>query len=240
MTSRRRMMMGTSDIPDLAIPEEWKSLETITDSWHTIIRNCKNGLYKTKYKVGDTKAINFGNTLGIGLFRVAGFDVDETTSGNMAHMSWIADYVPNYQSVWNTLDETDQENGYMTSVLKSNIDALLPTFPNPLRNAICEVRKSCHVSKSKDVEIKVKLWTLSCREIGFTTEAEQIGPVYIDSKNIFPKFAEIPPANRGVRVWTRSCGLSNNTIKSYSSMGEGSRSMGQENVSYYLWLGFCI
>lgn len=62
----------------------------ITDDWDTILASIANGTYRSKYKVGNYKALDLGSE-GIINMQIAGFDKDKLADGSgTAAISWIS------------------------------------------------------------------------------------------------------------------------------------------------------
>lgn len=65
--------------------------ETITDSWEEIIASTKDGSYKEKYSIGDTKTIDLGSAGKVNM-QIVAFDVDELADGTgKAPITWISE-----------------------------------------------------------------------------------------------------------------------------------------------------
>ncbi len=170
---------------------------TITDSWDQIIASVNKGTYKSKYKIGDTKALDLGSGIIVEM-QIAAFDADELAdgSGNKAAITWISkQLIPGHRM--NPERETDASNSSkyksgtgniggwehseMRAWLKSDIKPLLPAT---VRNAIKSVKK---YSASYDTSGKWKknamtvddVWIPSYREIdGSSSDFETMGPTY--------------------------------------------------------------
>lgn len=85
--------------------------ETITDSWEEIIASTKDGSYKERYSIGDTKTIDLGSEGKVNM-QIVAFDVDELADGTgKAPITWVSEQTmlkerrynpklsPNYQYV---------------------------------------------------------------------------------------------------------------------------------------------
>lgn len=65
--------------------------ETITDSWEEIIASTKDGTYKDRYSIGDTKTIDLG-TEGKVNMQIVAFDADDLADGTgKAPITWISE-----------------------------------------------------------------------------------------------------------------------------------------------------
>ena len=67
-----------------------KEVAEITDDWATILAAIDDGTYRSKYKVGNYKALDLGSE-GVVNMQIAGFDKDTLADGSgMAPISWIS------------------------------------------------------------------------------------------------------------------------------------------------------
>ena len=255
MTTRRRLLGGAFDIPDAEIPEAWKAKETITDSWHTVIKNCENGSYKEKYKIGDTKVANFGAE-GLAVMRLVGFDCDELASGGYACTSWIPEHCLKTLTYWNYPPSKGTEGGYAASTLKEKIDAVFLLLPEVLQQNIKEVKKTCMQQNGVDQTVDVKVWPPSYRELGgyslgdapdtsSTSGEEKSGPYYSNPPRCTRRTGDTP--NGSVKTsWLRSVsyhggasgGCAHETAK--SSTGALNSAPWVYNESLGVMPGFCI
>lgn len=169
--------------------------DTIKDSWEDIIASVNNGTYKSKYKIGDTKTVDFylaGTSRG-GLItmEIAAFDTDEKADGSgNAAITWIArdtllesEYMNSTSSLIKGYH--DACGGWKGSYMR---DATMPYYlvlmsPPELREAIVPVTK---YSMSMDDDGNIvnneassdKIWIPSAREVFGGSAYETTGPVY--------------------------------------------------------------
>lgn len=155
------------------------SPETISDSWEEIIAAIANNTYKTKYAVGDSKAVDLGDQ-GVIVFQIAAFDADPLASGSgTAAITWVAQRLLVTTKQMNS--SSTSANGYPASnVLRPYlINTILPRFPEVLRNNMQEVTKySYNKTTSGDITSTEKLCIPSYREVFGGTNLESHGPVY--------------------------------------------------------------
>ena len=180
----------------------------ITDSWATIFANIDNGTYKTVYKVGNYKPLDFGSEGTLNM-QIAAFDKDELSSGNgYAPISWVpmgalkTGHKMRDKSLTAITDENNATIGYedntgtlggyetttMHTYCNEDVYAMIPA---EVRSRILEVKKysySYYVSETSpyyvsanNVVTNEKVWILSRREVFGSTET--MGPKY---STIFP------------------------------------------------------
>ena len=158
----------------------------LSDSWKDIIKAGKNGSYKKKYRVGDTKELNLG-TEGIITMRLVAMDADELADGSgFASMTWIAEDLLNTEHVMNT--EPTIDGGWPASDLRAWLStSVYELVPEEVRTAIKEVNKYSYIytkTSAETVSSADTIWIPSCREIyGENSADEDRG---VDYSNAFP------------------------------------------------------
>lgn len=189
--------------PDPALPADWKSKESISDSWAEVIWHCqKKKDYKKRYKLGDTKVASFGSE-GLTLMRLVGFDCDELANGSgYCHTAWVPEHCLNTLVQWNLTDTNT--GGYAASNIKSKVDPLINKLSPVLQNGILSVKKTCKTKSGSDQVITSKIWIPSSREMGYTgEERENSGPVYTNPP-LYPKKTGSTPNGASTASWLRS------------------------------------
>ena len=169
--------------------------DTIKDGWEDIIASVNDGTYKSKYKIGDTKTVDFylaGTSRG-GLItmEIAAFDTDEKADGSgNAAITWIArdtllesEYMNSTSSLIKGYH--DACGGWKGSYMR---DATMPYYlvlmsPPELREAIVPVTKySMSMDDDGNIvnneESSDKIWIPSAREVFGGSGYETAGPVY--------------------------------------------------------------
>lgn len=69
-------------------------VEEITDSWQDILDNVANGTYKTRYKIGNYKAMDLGSE-GSVIMQISAKDAEPLATGTgKAALSWVAKTLP--------------------------------------------------------------------------------------------------------------------------------------------------
>lgn len=150
-------------------------VEEITDSWDTIIANIDNGTYKTKYRVGNYKPLDFG-TEGIIDMQIVDFDVDELESGEYAPITFVAMKPMRTKKASGASYSTPI--GWNNSLIKTYLNnTILPTLPSNVQSRIVSVKKISRKGSTDSTTIE-KLWIPSGRETYHTQRMEQSGPNY--------------------------------------------------------------
>ena len=138
----------------------------LTDSWTDIVEASKNGTYKEKYRIGDTKELDLG-TEGVITMKLVAMDADELSDGSgYASMTWIAEDLLNTEHVMNTEDTI--EGGWPASDLRVWLrTSIYELVPDEVRTEIKEVRKysMSFIPTIETVSSSDTIWIPSCREI---------------------------------------------------------------------------
>lgn len=144
-----------------------------TDSWETISAACKDGSYKTVYKVGDTKDIELstGETITVAIM---GFDHDDLSDGSGKAPITVA--------MENLLSSTYRMNAKETNtggwdeceMRTSTMATLLSQLPADLRNVIKQVNKKATAgSQSTTITTSAdKLFLFALAELASKTGLE--------------------------------------------------------------------
>lgn len=144
-----------------------------TDSWETISAACKDGSYKTVYKVGDTKEITLstGETITVAIM---GFDHDDLSDGSGKAPITVA--------MENLLSSTYRMNAKETNaggwdeceMRTSTMATLLSQLPADLRNVIKQVNKKATAgSQSTTITTSAdKLFLFALAELASKTGLE--------------------------------------------------------------------
>lgn len=172
---------------DITYTAAYAVVEEITDTWDTIIANIDNGTYKTKYKIGNYKPLDFG-TEGTINMQIVAMDTDENTSGATVPLTFIGMELLNTSHRMNPSKTAGTEGtgtlgGWEKSEMRSYLsDTILPLIPSNVAERINAVKK---ISNAYDVNETAfqqttydKLWIPGHREIFNSTSYDQTGPVY--------------------------------------------------------------
>jgi len=218
---------------------------TITDSWSEIFAAEDNGTYKTKYNIGDTKALNWNGACV--LMQIAAFDEDDLADNTgKAKITWISVGFVAYKSM-NPTDTTTggwadcEQRDYMQR-------AILPNINSAVRSNIKPVTKiSYDYSTSSNITTTDSVWIPSEYEMTGTTDiAEKTGACYT---GLFGTVAHSSPSTSRIKKhnpcgtgsaggwWLRSAS-SALRFHCVGSSGVGDSSVGAA-TSYGLVLGFC-
>jgi hypothetical protein len=225
----------------------------LTDSWEQIIAAGKDGTYKDRYRIGDTKELDLGEE-GIIHMKLAAMDADELADGSgKAHMTWIAVELIKSEHQMN-LTSTN-EGGWPKSDMRTWLrDSIFPLFPDNLKLNIKEVRKySYSYSDGDNISSKETIWIPSMREVvggsegrsslGYEYSWENRGPEYT---TVFPddesRVKRQTGASRSSWWWLRSAsvrfGIVFNYVDNDGAWSDSSRhfSRSQGGVA----VGFCL
>lgn len=211
----------------------------ITDSWDTIIANIDNGTYKTKYKIGNYKPIDLGETYGTAInMQIVAMDADELASGGTAPLTFLAKELLLQTSKMNTTKTN--ANGYpATNVMKPLLDnTIYPLLPNNIKERIQRVNKTYYDYTTTSTLTSVeKLWIPSAREMFGGTSYESSGPDYTalftDATSRIKK-----RSGSAQYYWLRSA-LSSGAFDFCSVGSSGGVSGGYASFAYGVCLGFC-
>lgn len=220
-----------------------------TDSWETISAACKDGSYKTVYKVGDTKDITLstGETITVAIM---GFDHDDLSDGSGKAPITVA--MKNLLATTYRMNATGTNaGGWDESEMRtSTMATLLSQLPSDLQGVIKQVNKKATAgSKSTSITTYAdKLWLLAEVEVDGTTSAG-----YADEGEQYEYWKTVKDgtvnadrikylsngSGSAYNWWLRSPYVSNSTgfrsISSTGSVGAYSASTAR-GVSF----GFCI
>ena len=141
---------------------------TLTDSWEQIIAAGRDGTYREKYRIGDTKELDLGQE-GIITMKLAALDEDELADGSgKAPMTWIAEQSLDTQHYMNSVDTN--AGGWEHSEMRAWLrEYLQPLLPPEIQEGVSEVLKySNSYEQKKTVASKDTLWIPSARELNET------------------------------------------------------------------------
>ena len=146
------------------------AVDFATDSWETISAACKDGSYKTVYKVGDTKDITLstGETITVAIM---GFDHDDLCDGSGKAPITVA--MENLLASKYRMNSLNTNAGGWDDCLMrtSTMATLLSQLPTDLQSVIKQVNKKA-TAGSKSTAIKTsadKLWLFAEVEVDGTT-----------------------------------------------------------------------
>lgn len=227
---------------------------TIIDSWEEIIASCNDGTYKSKYHIGDSKALDLGSE-GVVDMQIAAFDADELANGSgTAAITWISKQLLNTEHRMNPFTDFNDSThtatlgtggigGWKESEMRSWLNSSVkPLIPFTVRSSIKQVKKYSTSMDTSYNKIENELtyddvWIPSEREVyGRTAES---GPTY---DGLFTSYYDrtkkhIDEANNSW-WWLRSvagnlgfCGVAANSVD-YVSTGA--------HYVHSVALGFCL
>ena len=196
----------------------------LTDSWEEIIEAGKDGTYKEKYVIGDTKELDLGKE-GVITMKLAAMDADELADGSgYAAMTWVATNLLNTEYAMNIEDTVD--GGWPETSQRAWLNSdFLSLFPEDLSKEIKTVKKYSFsfFPETKTLVSYDRIWVPSCREMfGVDGGDEDNGPTYNDA---FPNptYWERCHINSGERTnWTmRSVIALKSGLKGFVEGSEG-------------------
>lgn len=233
------------------------NLDTISDSWATIVENANAGTVDG-YNVGDTKTLEFdyNSKHYIAQAKIIG-KAHDTISGseNKAALTWLFEPI-----VWtHNMNATNTNSGgwmgengdvYDSSLdltegelthgcaMRKFVYSLLAGFPELLKNNIKTVDK-LYDDDSAIRTSKEKLWIPSLIETGLTASYARAGQgtQYAAFTNNASRLRNSMGANQ--YWWTRSRNTNNSITFCYVS-SDGSASYGSASNVYGVALGFCL
>ena len=150
----------------------------LTDTWEEIAAAGRDGTYKERYRIGDTKELDMGSE-GIITMKLAAMDEDELADGSgKAPMTWVADEC--LQSLHNMNSEDTSEGGWEASGMRAWLrETVLPLMPKEVRNNIREVTKYSYFNDEQKVETsKDTIWIPSLREVELADQYEWVNDFY--------------------------------------------------------------
>ncbi len=236
----------TDDLTVYAVYEVKMNNETVNDGWKTIAASAKDGTYKTKYSVGDLKAVDLGSE-GVHLMQLVAFDTDDKADGSgKAPMTWIMeDLLPTaYRMNPSKVDGqegTGTLGGYDKTEMKSYLtDTILPLFPTDVRNNIVPVTKHQKAYDASGTGFQESttetLWIPGDKEVLNRTSIDAAGPAY---SNVFKDTASRQKEKNGSykNWWLRSASDAD-SFRHVTNTGNG----GYSNASSIFGVcpGFCM
>lgn len=220
-----------------------------TDSWETISAACKDGSYKTVYKVGDTKDIELSNGETITV-AIMGFDHDDLSDGSGKAPITLG--MTELLATNSKMNSTRINAGGWNDCLMrtSTMATLLSRLPSDLQSVIKTVNKKATAGSQSTTIITSSdnLWLFSEVEIDGTTTAGYIdeGEQYEYWKTVKDGTAQADrikylsngsgPANPW---WLRSPYVGNST--NFQSIGSsGGFLSNTANILRGVCFGFCV
>ena len=210
--------------------------DTISDTWEEISGAISDGTYKTKYAIGDTKAVDLGDQ-GVICMQIAAFDADVDENGNTIPITFVCKHILTTYKRMNASNTTT--GGYPASDIKTTIAAYESRLPETLKKMIIPAKKtSWDDNSSTDIESVEKLWLLSYREVFGGTDYEKSGVVYSDLfKSTATRIKKRYGTGSANSWWLRSADSS--TYFSYVTSG-GSNGYGSASNTLGVVFGFCV
>lgn len=237
----------TGDIVVTATAVVFRSFAT--DTWAQISAACKDGSYKTVYKVGDTKDIELstGETITVAIM---GFDHDDLSDGSGKAPITVA--MENLLASKYRMNSTDTNAGGWDDCLMrtSTMSTLLSQLPSDLQSVIKQVNKKATVggTSTSITTSSDKLWLLAEVEVDGTTEAG-----YVDEGKQYEYWKTVKDGTvRADRIkylsngsgsangwWLRSPSIPFTTNFTLIST-QGGLDSNDANYNYGVCFGFCV
>ena len=208
--------------------------DTISDSWEEISAAIADGTYKTKYAIGDTKAVDMGDQ-GVICMQIAAFDADTDANGNTVPITWVSEQILTTTHNMNSSNTTS--GGYPASAMKTYINGLKDRLPAVVKSMIVPVQKTSRQKSPSDTDLTTteELWIPSYREV--TGAVEATGPVYSSLfKNSTSRIKKRYGTGSANNWWVRSA--SNSTAFLCISFLGGNDANGASNSNGVV-RGFC-
>ena len=224
------------------------SFDTIEDDWATIIAKAEAGTASQSYSIGDTKLIDLGAE-GKVYAQIAGFDLDDLTSGGKAKVTFVTKGMLATNHRMNPANNggaqgTGANGGWEHSEMRTYLnDTVFALLPSELQSAIKSVTKySDYIvpgesAVTHDQETQDKLWIPSAREVFGGTSYEQTGPIY---SGLFSNNASRVKFNKSgsASIWWLRSASSASSFRNVAS--NGSANNGGSDYARSVVLGFCI
>ena len=219
--------------------------EALTDTWEEIAAASRDGTYKERYRIGDTKELDMGSE-GIITMKLVAMDEDELADGSgKAPMTWVADELLQSEHYMNS--EGTNEGGWEASEMRAWLrETVLPLMPEEVRNNIREVTKySYSYEEHKGVASKDTIWIPSDREVFYADHSknytmEETGAVYTSSFTNDETRKRSRDGESGASWWwLRSASISA-SYRFYDVNSSGDRGHGIANSDGGVVVGFCL
>ena len=147
-------------------------------SWSQISADIASGMAPVKYKVGQTKQVDFGSEGKVEM-RIVGFGTDELADNTgAAGITFIGKQTLATSHRMNATQSTS--GGWADSEIRAYLaSSIAPLVPNEVASLIKPVKKYSYVdSNSPNDETSDSLWIPSTREVVIASPKESSGPSY--------------------------------------------------------------
>ena len=217
---------------------------SITDDWNDIIEAEKDGTFLSKYSIGDTKSIKFGD-LPV-LMEIVAFDKDLLSDNSgVAHITWLSKY-PAFTRRYGP----SVVNGWVQSEIRGYLRSQLALCQEDLLDAIKEVKKTYYCANPSSTQGTFTTFDTvfipSAKELGLTGSfVETDGVIYSDKftdNSSRKKFSGLDSTSTAAKYYTRSTTYSKSSSADsevgVSESGAAS-SVSPTSSSYTIVFGFC-
>lgn len=222
-------------------------VEEITDSWDTIIANIDNGTYKTKYKIGNYKPLDFG-TAGTINMQIVAMDADVLSDGSgYAPISFIAKELLNTSQNMGPSghNDSDWSNSELRSYLKTTV---YPLIPEGVRKRIQNVDKtflyhSKFASTDETRSVSDNIWIPSSREFCCYTSSPRDEASGVKYSLMYKENNDRVKTKNNVasEYWLRSSRTATNSGGSYSTVNtSGQLYFSSDEELNGVCIGFCL
>lgn len=207
--------------------------ETISDSWEDIFANEENGTYSTKYKVGDTKSIDYNGTTAY--VEIATIDGDTLSNGSgNAKITWLFTKIMFEKRLHSSSNTTKWELCELRTYLR---DTVIYYLPEIVRTNIKEVNKTCYDHDKSILSVAETIWIPSINEVTSTTQHET-GVKYstlFSSNELRIKYYN----TTATAWWTRTMGSGGVSAYIVPTTGIAPNKTAYKTSAYGVLLGFC-
>ena len=164
--------------PAPTVPSRSDTPMALTDSWEQIIAASRDGSYRDRYRIGDTKELDMGSE-GVITMKLVAMDEDELADGSgKAPMTWVADELLKSEHNMNYTDTN--KGGWEASGMRAWLrETVLPLMPEEVRSGIKEVTKySYSYEEQKGVTTTDTIWIPSAREVFLADDPDWVNDCY--------------------------------------------------------------
>ena len=215
-----------------------------TMTWAEISEASANGTASTLFKIGDTKEVVIGGTTHTVV--IADLNHDDLADGSgKAGLSIVLRNALDTTSAY-TSSKTATTTTWEQSLLRTNIQALIPSLPSDLQSVIKPVNKVSYIGTSSSEgnynTTTDSLWPLSKKEFGLSMSHVK------DEGTAYPLLAELPSGDlarstrsgKKVGVWLRGRNSAWNRHADYISATGQMSGIASSAEQANIYFGFCV
>lgn len=220
----------------------------IEDSWAQIFAAINDGSYKTKYSIGNYKALDLGSQ-GVVNMQIVAMDADEKADGSgNAPITWVSEkllatsYKMNSGNS-NNAEGTGSIGGWEKTQMRSYLkETVLPLIQEEVRSHIVDVKKYSTGYDTSGAEVRNgettdDVWIPSTREIYGYTTLETQGPTYNTVFNSADMRKKMKVNGSSQTEWWMRTAYDTNRFGYVTSIGTVNNNTAYDK--YGVALGFC-